>query len=140
MFQKGHNPLVVRTDFKNQNAWEEICEAIRAPVRDGDDTFYANVKFVSDIRYRDFSVQRLLAIVPHDYDHSFFMIVDSTSLTSPDFAVLVVSLRENRGSSFRAIPSQIQGIENNLSIANMDFHEFAESVDQDGVFRAFPNG
>jgi len=140
MFQRGHNPLVVRTDFKNQKAWAQICEAIRAPVRDGDDSFYANVEFANDIRYQDFSVQRLLAIVPYDYDHSFLMIVDSTSVISPDFAVLVVSLRENRGSSFRAIPSQIQGIENNLSIANMDFHEFAESVDQDGVFRGFPNG
>jgi uncharacterized protein YbcV (DUF1398 family) len=67
------------------------------------------------------------------------MIVDSSSVASPDSTVLVVSVRENRGSSFRAIPSQIQGIENNLSIANMDFHEFAESVDQDGVFRGFPN-
>jgi len=140
MFQRGHNPLVVRTDFKNQKAWAQICEAIRAPVRDGDDSFYANVEFANDIRYQDFSVQRLLAIVPYDYDHSFLMIVDSTSVISPDFAVLVVSLRENRGSNFRAIPSQIQGIENNLSIANMDFHEFAESVDQDGVFRGFPNG
>ena len=28
--------------------------------------------------------------------------------------------------------------ENNLSIANMDFREFAESVDPDGVFRGFP--
>jgi hypothetical protein len=39
---------------------------------------------------------------------------------------------------FRAIPSQIQGIENNLSIANMDFAEFTDSVDEDGVFRGFP--
>jgi hypothetical protein len=30
------------------------------------------------------------------------------------------------------------GIENNLSIANMDFEEFAENVDDDGIFRGFP--
>ncbi|HLF89873.1 MAG TPA: hypothetical protein VI451_13065 [Anaerolineales bacterium] len=45
---------------------------------------------------------------------------------------------EEYGREFRAIPSQIQGIENNLSIANMDFEEFADSVDEDGVFRGFP--
>jgi hypothetical protein len=36
------------------------------------------------------------------------------------------------------LPSQIQAIENNLSIANMDFEDFADSVDADGVFRGFP--
>jgi uncharacterized protein DUF6924 len=41
-------------------------------------------------------------------------------------------------NEFRAIPSQIQGIENNLSIANMDFEGFAEAVNEDGVFRGFP--
>jgi len=28
-------------------------------------------------------------------------------------------------------------VENNLSLANMDFEEFADSVDADGVFRGF---
>jgi hypothetical protein len=35
------------------------------------------------------------------------------------------------------IPSQIQGIENNLSIGNMVFEEFATAVDERGVFRGF---
>jgi hypothetical protein len=30
------------------------------------------------------------------------------------------------------------GVENNLSIANMDYSEFADEVDPDGVFRGFP--
>jgi hypothetical protein len=42
------------------------------------------------------------------------------------------------GREFRTIPSKIQGIENNLSIANMDFEEFANTVDERGVFRGFP--
>jgi hypothetical protein len=29
------------------------------------------------------------------------------------------------------------GVENNLSVANMDFHEFADNVEDDGVFRGF---
>jgi hypothetical protein len=37
----------------------------------------------------------------------------------------------------RALPDQIQGIENNLSIANMDFSDFADAVDDDGTMRGF---
>lgn len=29
------------------------------------------------------------------------------------------------------------GVENNLSLANMGFEEFADAVDEDGVFRGF---
>jgi hypothetical protein len=52
--------------------------------------------------------------------------------------LLVVGLRENQGGDFRAIASAIQSMENNLSLSNMDFDEFASSVDEDGIFRDFP--
>jgi hypothetical protein len=29
------------------------------------------------------------------------------------------------------------GVENNLSLANMDWEDFAATVDEDGVFRGF---
>ena len=48
-----------------------------------------------------------------------------------------MDLFEELGRTFRAIPSAIQSIENNLSITNMDFREFADNLDADGVFRAF---
>ena len=41
------------------------------------------------------------------------------------------------GATFRCVPSAVQAVENNLSIANMDFEEFAGAVDEDGVFRGF---
>jgi hypothetical protein len=37
----------------------------------------------------------------------------------------------------RTIPSEMWGIENNLSISNMDFEDFSNVVDEDGVFRGF---
>jgi hypothetical protein len=46
-------------------------------------------------------------------------------------------LFDDPGRVFRVVPSQILGIENNLSTANMDFDEFADSVGEDGVFRGF---
>jgi hypothetical protein len=34
-------------------------------------------------------------------------------------------------------PRKTESIENNLSIGNMGFEEFAEAVDRDGTFRGF---
>jgi len=42
------------------------------------------------------------------------------------------------GRTFRCVVDEVASIEANLSIANMDFHEFADSVEADGVFRGFP--
>ena len=130
------NPLVLRTDFSNQASWEAICAIIRKPV--GIFRFRANVEFVDDIEYADMTKHQLLELIPKDYSHSFIIVVDRTATSLPDHPLLIVDLYERSGREFRAIPSQVQGIENNLSIANMDFEEFAESVDESGVFRGFP--
>jgi hypothetical protein len=44
------------------------------------------------------------------------------------------------GRTFRVIPSEMWDVENNLSLANMDFPEFAGSTGPDGIFRGFPGG
>jgi hypothetical protein len=54
--------------------------------------------------------------------------------------ILVVDLYTEPGRSFRVVPAEVWGIENNLSTANMDFAEFADEADADGVFRGFPEG
>ena len=130
------NPLVLRTDFSYQAAWERICAIIQKPV--GVFRFRANVEFVDDAEYAGLTKDQLLELIPKDYSHSFIVIVDQTAISLPDHPLLIVDLYERSGHEFRAVPSQIQGIENNLSIANMDFEEFAESVDESGVFRGFP--
>jgi hypothetical protein len=135
---KTTNPLVVRTDFEDQKAWNAICEILRAPVPDPNGPFRAHVDLLEDTEYRDFTKEELLAAVPELYGHSFLMVVDKTAVSNPEFPILAVDLAETRGRSFRALPSQIQGIENNLSIANMGFEEFADAVDADGIVRGFP--
>ena len=35
------------------------------------------------------------------------------------------------------MPSEMWGVENNLSIANLEFDEFVDAADPDGVFRDF---
>jgi hypothetical protein len=142
-FVFSHRALVIRTEFENQQAWEAICELIRAPVPvpppvpGPGATFYANVEFLEDDEFRDLSKEDLLPRMPASYRLSFVFVVDREAVSNPEFPILVVDLRRQRGRGFRAIPSTIPSIECNLSIANMDFFEFANAVDADGVFRGF---
>jgi hypothetical protein len=133
---KSKDPLVVRTDFSNQTAWEGICAAIREPVGG----FYAYVEFLDDAAYKDMTKEQLLQIIPQEDEHGFIFLVDRDTISHAEHPLLVIDVWDEPGREFRAIPSQIQGIQNNLSIANMDFFEFAEAVDEDGVFRGFFGG
>ncbi len=127
---------VLRTDFSDQITWENIRAEILKPV--GIFRFRANVEFIDDIDFANISKDQLLEIVPTDYNHSFIIIVDAAAISYPEHPLLIVDVFDRSAHEFRALPGQIQGIENNLSIANMDFEEFADSVDEDGVFRGFP--
>ena len=130
------NAPVLRTDFSDQAAWDEICAEIQRPV--GFLRFRANVEFLDDVKYAGMSTNQLLDLLPHNYNHSFIIVADQTAISFPEHPLLIVDLYERSAHEFRAIPSTIQSIENNLSIGNMDFEEFADAVDDDGVFRGFP--
>ena len=131
------NPLVVRTVSESPDIWDTICELIRAPRYEATYTFFAHVDFLDDADFRNLTSEDLLVRVPKDYVHSVLFVVDTVAARSPEFPILVLDLRRQRGRTFRAIPSQIQAIENNLSISNMDFAEFADNAGADGVFRGF---
>jgi hypothetical protein len=129
------NAVVLRTDFSDQAAWDKICLRIRKPV--GLLGFRANIEFLDDSAYAGISVEQLLAQLPGDYNHSFIILADAVTFHTPEHPLLVVELYENSGNSFRAIPRSVQGIENNLSLGNMDFEDFSSAVDADGIFRGF---
>jgi hypothetical protein len=60
---------------------------------------------------------------------------DLLTMTHPERPLLCVDLASF--ATLRVVPSQLQSIENNLSIANMGIEEFAEAADEDGIFRGF---
>lgn len=125
------NPVVIRTDFSDQATWDGICSMISQP----SDFFSANVEFIDDKKYEGLSKDELWNLIPEDYVHSFLVMVDQTAVKQSEHPLLILDLFEGR--EFRAIPSQIAGIENNLSTANMGFEEFADAVDEHGIFRGF---
>jgi hypothetical protein len=127
--------LVIRTDFSDDEACEAICAAILQLTEEG---FGAQVEFVDDGAYRGVTKEQVLNLIPEgDQRPFFFMIVDDVTVRSPEHPVLVVDLWREPGREFRAVPAAVQAIENNLSIANTDFAEFADAVDEDGIFRDF---
>jgi len=130
---KTKDSLVLRTDFSDEKARGAICAAIREPVAE----FRAFVDLVTDPEYDGITAEQLLLLIPQGWDHTFIFIVDRIALSHPEHPILVVDLYTEPGRTFRVIPSSMWGVENNLSLANMDFAEFADAADQDGVFRGF---
>ncbi len=128
------NAAVLRTDFADVAAWDTICAAIRRPVGE----FRAYVDFVSDPAYDGLSTAQLLALARLGSKRTFIFVVDRMALSHRDHPILVMDLYTEPGRTFRVIPSEMWSVENNLSLANMDFAEFAESADADGIFRGFP--
>jgi hypothetical protein len=132
---RTENSLVLRTDFSDDDGWASICKAIQKPSPLG---FRAYVKCVSDPEYDGLTVEQLLALNPLSTDHTFVFIVDQMALSHRDRPILVVDLfEEQAGRTFRVIPSEMWSVENNLSLANMDFEDFADiaNMDAEGIFR-----
>jgi len=130
----SENALVIRTDFTDENAWRKL----KASASEPGDPFIFDMKIVDDCSNSGATIEKVMAALPEDYPHSFIMVADNIAISQPDYPLLVVDLLEERGRQFRAIATQIASIENNLSIANMGFEEFAGEVDEKGVFRGFP--
>lgn len=133
---KTQDSMVLRTDFSDEAAWQALCVAIETPTPD--EGFQARVEYINDRDFEGISVETALANLSADWSHTFLFIVDHEAIANPEHPILVVDLYDERGRIFRVIPTEMWGVENNLSIANMDFTEFADSADADGVFRGFP--
>ncbi len=129
----GENTLVLRTDFSDDAAWKSLCTNIQNP----DDEFGASVDFVSHPKYDGLSVAQIHSLFSKDSPLSFAFIIDRIALSHPDRPILVINLHDKSGRTFRVIPSELGNVENNLSLGNMGFDEFANAVDKEGIFRGF---
>lgn len=128
------NPVLLRTDFSDEAAWASLCKAAQAP---SDEAFQANIDCVSDRSFDGLAVEHVVALAQKGSSHSFAFMADRLTATDPERPVLVVDLSREPGRTFRVIPGQMWAVENNLSLGNMEYSEFADNVDPDGVFRGF---
>ncbi len=147
----------IRTDFSNDAVWKSVCDEVRQPNAELQEAFdmmmamnahlspdtddaagcIALVDILDSQQFANLGLEQLLHLVPPDFPHMFLFVFDDLTASHADPPILVVDLYQERGRSFRSTPDQIQAIENNLSISNMDWEDFTDSLDQDGIFRGF---
>lgn len=127
------NALLLRTCFSDDAAWAALCAAA---LQTNEDDFQASLDCVSDREFEGLTVEKLLGIA-EESEHSFVFLADQFALSHHEHPIRVVDLDEALGCTFRVIPREMWNVENNLSLANMDFRDFAESIEADGIFRGF---
>ena len=152
---------LIRTDFSDDPAWERVVQAVTAPADFGtsedpgdqhDDGMYTpNIQTVAD-RSFDGATAESLAEASNGQALGYLLLADSRAMLEAaaggELTVVYVDLSLTpldaeeygieRGRAFRCAVKEIASIEVNLSIANMDFDDFADGVGADGVFRGFP--
>ncbi len=130
--------LLLRTDYSDDLAWHAAVNAATA-VYDADDfdRFGASLQPVESPELDGLTPAGLVQL-PRDGYLSHLAVADARTMS--DLTILFVDLNEYNeqvGRTFRAPPQEVEPITANLAIANMDFFEFADAADPDGVFRGF---
>lgn len=127
----GETPLI-RTNFADDAAWRELLEAIAIP---SDDGFLANVNALSQKDFEGVPAEQVGRLAANT-NHAVLFIADKVTMTHPERPVLCLDVFAPE-RTFRVVPSALWSAENNLSLANMDFEDFADAVGGDGIFRGF---
>jgi len=131
-FEADQGSLLVRTDFSDDAAWRALVDDATKPY--GPDGFVAHFVPVDD---RDLEGMGAEELASHAGDAYVVFAADGASMHGSERTLLVVDRLHERGRSFRVKLAEAHAVENNLSLFNMDFFEFVDAVDADGVFRGF---
>jgi hypothetical protein len=130
--------LLVRTDYSDDRAWHAALSAATA-VYDVDDfgRMGALLRPVESPDLSNLTPEELAALAREDY---LSEIAVADAQTMHDQTVLFVDFNElngQAGRAFRSIPSEVEPIVANLSLANMDFADFVDNTNPDGIFCGF---
>lgn len=123
---------LIRTDFSNETLWHSVVKQCKVQTIEG---YHAYFLPVSDTTYSNKTPEEIAQLLPENYSYYFVLIADEQTFNNPEHSVLCLDLYENSMESFRVIPSKLHVVENNLSIANMDFYDFQQNCDENGIFR-----
>lgn len=126
--------LVLRTHFGDEGAWDEVRAALDAASE------YPQATYASELRFAGVGVEALLteeAAADEDDQIGYMFLADAVTMNNPGHPLLAVDLWDEPGRTFRVPARWFPDISANLSIANMDFAEFADAADGSGTFRGF---
>ncbi|MBX9423692.1 DUF6924 domain-containing protein [Streptomyces lateritius] len=127
--------LVLRTDFDDDAAWDDLRAALDAV----DQRTHAT--YVSDTRFAGVSVQDLVdeeAGAGEDEQIVQVFLADARAMGDPSYALLAVDLSDDEpGRTFRLPARWFPDVSANLSIGNMGLADFADATDASGTFQGF---
>jgi hypothetical protein len=129
----GDATLLLRTEYSMEDRWRELLSAIATPSPDG---FLANVRAVSDPRLDAQTADDVWRLAKVGERRTLTLVADARAQTDEGFPILVVDTFGPDQRSFRVTAACLWAVENNLSLANLDWKDFADNVDPDGVYRA----
>lgn len=121
-YNKDDDVIVYRTDTSNPEKWNELKELVMK------NEFRPSYFYVDA---PDIPIEELPLLTD---EMTFIVLADDVTMSDHTFVVVD---RES-GQKLRVQAEFLADITNNLSIANMDFYEFEDSAQEDGVFRGFP--
>jgi hypothetical protein len=130
--------LFVRTDYSDNLAWQAaLSDATAVYAMDDFERMGALLRPVESPALSNLTPEELIALAREGY---LSQIAVADPQTMRDQTVLFVDFNELNGQvgrTFRSIPPEVEPIVANLSLANMDFAEFADNTNPDGIFCGF---
>lgn len=130
--------LLIRTDFSDDERWRATVDAASQTWDLGDGmNAVAALSVVDDAAFDGLTLAELADVI--DGPPYYVFLADADTIADQEHSILAVDTSGDSTDfpTFRVHPSQMPSVENNLSLANMDFEDFASAVGADGVFRGF---
>ncbi|MQY28331.1 DUF6924 domain-containing protein [Nocardia aurantia] len=129
------SPLLVRTDFSDDSAWQALLAVVDAPSAAG---ARANTHIVDDAAYTDLTAAQVVEQAPAGRLGELLIVADKTAVTAPDMPLLVIhrpGTPDHEG--LRVVAAQLGSVANAVTGATREWDEIADAADDEGVFRGF---
>ena len=123
---------LLRTDGTRPDRWSALLACIETPTDLG---FQAYVAVLTDPELEGLTEEEIGRLPRADNAMRFVLVADELAQADDDFPILVVDISGEGRPSFRVTCKCLWAVQNNLWLANMDWEEFSEATDADGVYR-----
>jgi hypothetical protein len=129
----GDAAYLIRTDFSSEATWQAIVDTTTQENSDG---FVANLTVVSDLAWTSASVKDVRTALAGDEEGVVAFVFDSAAASDEKHSLLCINLTSKKVRTMRVLPSEVWSVENNLSLGNMEWSDFASAL-KEGVFEGF---